>query len=152
MTQTPANPNKSSDKKGLDRLFDDLMTESTLSCHPAPTSLLEKVLQRIASEPARVWTDPDGLITAVNPAFSQLCGYSFHEIQGRKPGSFLHGPLTEQNVVKKIRSSLATRSPIDAVLTNYHKDGSPYKVKISIRPVYLKGKLQGFSAEEIKLS
>jgi PAS domain-containing protein len=53
--------------------------------------ILDRVIGRIASEPARVRTDAHGHVTQINPAFSGLCGYTFEEIRGRKPGSLLQG-------------------------------------------------------------
>lgn len=136
---------------GLSRLFDDLVASPDEAITPAPGSLRDALFQRIDSEPARVRTDENGLITATNPAFSRLCGYSFQEIRGKKPGTFLHGPLTEADVVDKIRQALAIREPIRVELTNYHKDGSPYRVQISILPRYNEGRFVGFDAEERKL-
>ena len=137
---------------GLSKLFDDLAAEPDESIPEAPHSLKEALFSRIDQEPARVRTDENGLITATNPAFSRLCGYSYSEIRGKKPGSFLHGPLTESDVVDEIRQALAAREPVRVELTNYHKDGSPYRVQIFISPRYIEGQFVGYDAEERKLS
>lgn len=137
---------------GLARLFDDLVAAPDESDSPASDSLKVALFERIENEPARVRTDENGLITETNPAFSRLCGYSFQEIRGRKPGTFLHGPLTESDVVDQIRQALSSKEPIRIELTNYHKDGSPYRVGISISPRYLDGRFVGYDAEERQLS
>ncbi|GAB4175552.1 MAG: hypothetical protein Fur0032_15390 [Terrimicrobiaceae bacterium] len=146
-------PGPASDiEQGLSRLYDDLVASQDEAVTPAPDSLRESLFQRIDNEPARVSTDENGLITATNPAFSRLCGYSFQEIRGKKPGTFLHGPLTEPEVVDQIRQALASRQPIQIELTNYHKDGSPYRVRISIVPRYREGRFDGFDAEERRVA
>ena len=114
--------------------------------------LKDLVLDRIDAEPARVDTDESGNITATNPAFSALCGYSFKEVAGRKPGNILQGADTDQNEVAKIRSALKAGKSVEARLVNYHKNSSPYRVHISITPRHDDGgNLTGFSATEVKI-
>jgi PAS domain S-box-containing protein len=135
---------------GTDRLIDAL--RSVVEDESAPASLHSRVFDRIDIEPARVETDVSGRITAINPAFSKLCGYGFAEIQGRRPGSFLQGPETEESEVLRIRQAIRAGLPVDSELTNYHKDGSPYRVRIVISPVEnVTGQLVGFRAVETKL-
>ncbi|MDX2081030.1 MAG: PAS domain-containing protein [Terrimicrobiaceae bacterium] len=118
----------------------------------SPAHLLQRVVERIDSEPARVRTDAEGHVVSINPAFSGLCGYSFPEIRGRKPGSLLQGPDTEPECVEVIREAVRTGSPCETEMFNYHKDGSRYRVKINIQPLYDEaGNLAGFEATERKL-
>ncbi|MCX7868512.1 MAG: PAS domain-containing protein [Terrimicrobiaceae bacterium] len=135
---------------GLRRLLDDLALS-----HP-PVELPRKVraslLRRIEAEPARVETDARGRIVATNPAFSALCGYAFHEIRGRKPGSFLQGEATEPEAVERLRRAIQAKLPVQVEMTNYHKNGSTYRVQIAIEPVFdASGRHTGFRAVERKL-
>jgi PAS domain S-box-containing protein len=82
-----------------------------------------------------VATNPDGLVEWVNPAFTAMCGYSLEELKGNKPGRFLQGPETEPAVVERIRQALRARSACRETLVNYHKDGSRYRVEVSIDPI-----------------
>ncbi len=137
---------------GIDRLIEDLALQSRDDSVPAPEAVKRHVLQRIDQEPARVETDLKGKIQAINPAFSGLCGYSFQEVKGRKPGTFLQGADTDPAAVQALRDAIAALCPVEVTLTNYHKDGSPYDVWISITPrVDADGKVVGFSAIEKKL-
>ena len=82
------------------------MTDLTnLSSAPflGESETLSKVLLRLEAEPARVFTDEEGGIIAINPAFSNLCGYTFGEIKGKKPGA----PLGIRTPV----TSMKTRCP-----------------------------------------
>ncbi len=118
-----------------------------------PLSLHEAVIRRISAEPARVRTDANGHVVEINPAFSGLCGFSFTEIRGRKPGSLLQGPDTEADCVEIIRSAVRDGKSCETEMWNYHKDGSRYRVRIQIEPlVDGDGKLTGFQATETKLS
>jgi len=136
---------------GLDRLMEDLTLHKYQDSPSAPEALRRQVLQRIDQEPARVETDLEGRIQAINPAFSGLCGYSFQEVKGRKPGSFLQGPETDEAAIQTLRDAIAALCPVEVNLINYHKDGSPYKVWISITPkVDDDGKVIGFCAIEKK--
>lgn len=136
---------------GLDRLIEDLTLQNHQDSPSAPEALRRQLFQRIDQEPARVETDLEGRIEAINPAFSGLCGYSFQEVKGRKPGSFLQGPETDAAAIQTLRDAIAALCPVDVTLINYHKDGSPYKVWISITPkVDDDGNVFGFCAIEKK--
>jgi PAS domain S-box-containing protein len=116
---------------------------------PAPVHLKEKLLRRIAAEPARVETDTRGGIVGINPAFTELCGYAFAEIAGRKPGSFLQGEKTEPAAVQTLREAIRDANSCEVEVFNYHKDGALYRVRIHLEPVRdADGALTGFRAEE----
>jgi len=119
----------------------------------APATLRERLFARIADEPARVTTDAQGRITAINPAFSSLCGFSFSEVSGKKPGSFLQGKKTDPAAVEVIRQAVLSGGSCVTELINYHKNGNPYRVRIAIEPLRdSHGNLRGFRATETKLS
>jgi PAS domain S-box-containing protein len=119
---------------------------------PAPVRLKEKVLQQIASEPARVETDSQGRLVAINPAFTVLCGYTFPEVEGRKPGSFLQGAESEPEAVQTLRDAVQNGRPCETSLVNYHKDGHAYRVHVQIEPIRdPEGLLKGFRAVEVEV-
>ena len=114
---------------------------------------LSKVLMRIEAEPARVFTDEKGEIIAINPAFSNLCGYTFGEIKGKKPGTFLQGPATTPESIAILRTAIQTGTPCVTEVLNYHKDKSVYRVQIELQPwADESSSLKGFMAIERKLS
>jgi PAS domain S-box-containing protein len=99
-----------------------------------------------------VATNPEGLVEWVNPAFMAMCGYSLEELKGRKPGRLLQGPDTDPTVVERIRQALRARSACRETLLNYHKDGSRYRVEVSIDPILDdEGQPLWFVARERKL-
>ncbi len=121
----------------------------------APEGLFEKILARIDQDgnktalhslspnaaesydtaPGLVVTDREGFIQWVNEDFTQLCGYHLSEIVGKKPGSFLRGPLTDPACTNAMREAALRGEPCTQELVNYHKNGEPYWVTISITPV-----------------
>lgn len=102
------------------------------SLHP---DFRKNLLARLAQEPARVETDRAGNITSINPAFTVLCGYSFAEIAGKKPGHFLQGEDSDPQAVAILREAVKTARPVEVEIVNYHKDGSPYRVAIAMAPI-----------------
>jgi len=119
---------------------------------PAPVALHDRLLSRIAAEPASVTTDVHGRITAINPAFSGLCGYAFTEMRGQKPGTFLQGERTDPAAVDIIRQAVRSGSSCTTDLTNYHKNGTAYRVRIAVEPLRdASGNLTGFRATETQL-
>lgn len=85
---------------------------------------------------AVIITDKNGYIEWVNDGFTHLCGYTAEEVKGRKPGSFLQGPLTDQQTVEYIRTNLQEHNEFTTELINYRKDGSPYWGRIAISPIF----------------
>ncbi|MFM8363663.1 MAG: PAS domain-containing protein [Verrucomicrobiota bacterium] len=119
---------------------------------PKRRFILEKIRLRLDSEPARVVTDPEGFIISINPAFTELCGHSFLDLKGKKPGSMLQGPESCPKSVALLRRAIRRRESVSTELINYHKDRSPYRVRIDLRPLFApNGKLTGFEAEERKV-
>lgn len=106
-----------------------------------PAALKARILGSVAAKPQRtepesiVVTNADGLIEWVNPAFTEMCGYTLPELRGRKPGHMLQGADTDRAAVARIRESLRERRPCGETLINYHKDGTRYRVDIQIAPV-----------------
>lgn len=114
--------------------------------------LLNAVMLRISEEPARVRADAEGRVIAINPAFSGLCGYTFEEIRGRKPGSLLQGAETTTESVVALRDAIRSRQSCRVEMVNYHKNKTTYRVQIDLSPVFNdEGCLEGFEAVEQKL-
>jgi PAS domain S-box-containing protein len=84
---------------------------------------------------AVVVTGADGLVRWVNPAFTDLCGYTLEELKGGKPGRLLQGAETDREAVARIRESVRLARPCRETLVNYHKDGGRYVVDVRIAPI-----------------
>lgn len=119
---------------------------------PAPAHLKAKVQERISAEPARVETDTQGCLVAINPAFTVLCGYTFPEVAGRKPGSMLQGKDSEAEAIQALREAIRKGVACETALVNYHKDGHAYRVHIQMEPIRNEnGELTGFRAIEVEV-
>ncbi|MGM3307765.1 PAS domain S-box protein [Anabaena sp. WFMT] len=77
---------------------------------------------------------PGPQIVYVNPAFTQMTGYTSAEILGKTP-RILQGKKTEQAALDKIRANLQTWQPVQVEMINYRKDGSEFWVELNIIPV-----------------
>jgi PAS domain S-box-containing protein len=140
----------------------ELEAISAYSCAPAladrvapPESLKSRVLAAINGLPQElrdhgfVMCGADGLVQWVNPAFSQMCGYSLEELAGRKLGPLLQGAETDQEAVARIRTAVHAKQSVTENLVNYHKSGRPYWVTISITPILdVSGDVKWFVARE----
>jgi len=141
------------DSTNIQKMIYDLQSMNASSEEALPDDMLDSVLQRIADEPARVTSDRAGDVTAVNPAFCGMCGFSFGEIRGRKPGSLLQGSETSAESIQIIREAVVAGKDCSTPMVNYHKNGSRYDVDIQVKAIcddY--GAVVGFEAEERKLS
>ncbi|MBS3803921.1 MAG: PAS domain-containing protein, partial [Oleiphilaceae bacterium] len=81
-------------------------------------------------------TDGNGKIEYINAGFEKLTGYSLEEARGKKPGPMLQGKDTDPETVKEIRYHLDRQEPFYIEILNYHKNGTPYWVSLSIAPVF----------------
>lgn len=89
-----------------------------------------------------LFSDAEGRIKWVNRAFEQTTGYLLHEVQGKFPRSFLHGPLTDKVVEKTINDLVQRQQSFTGDLVNYKKDGSPYWVHLNLCPIVVDGKTE----------
>jgi len=90
------------------------------------------------SKVAAVVSDPrhkDNPIVACNAAFMQLTGYDRDEIVGRNC-RFLRGERTEPAQTAMLRDAIAARLPVMVELTNYKKDGTPFRNAVMIAPLF----------------
>lgn len=116
---------------------------------PCPT-IKEKLARRIDTAPlenscldpligvkdeAVVFADCDGILLWSNPAFTAMCGYELQELRGKRAGKILQGELTSPEAVKQLHESMTNHKPCIVELINYHKNGTPYWVSISLTPV-----------------
>ena len=98
--------------------------------------LLNAALECAAN--AIVVTDRNGVITWVNPAFSELTGYSLEEIRGHKTNLLKSGEHPQEfyrNLWETILSGRVWRGE----MVNRRKDGSLYTVESTITPVGTEG-------------
>lgn len=97
-----------------------------------------KMLSLVADETDNsvIITNRDGLIEYTNPGFERMSGFTFDEVQGRKPGDVLQGKLTDSGTKARIRQKLDAREPFYEEILNYSKDGEPYWISLSINPIF----------------
>jgi PAS domain S-box-containing protein len=73
-------------------------------------------------------------ILYVNPAFSDLTGYSYDEVIGKDPG-ILQGPKTDRKLLGHLRETLEREDTFHGKTVNYRKDGSEFIMEWKIFPI-----------------
>lgn len=73
-------------------------------------------------------------IVYVNPAFTEMTGYTSEEALGKTP-RILQGPDTDLLVNAKIRAGLEKWQPIQVEVLNYRKDGTKFWSELNIVPL-----------------
>lgn len=76
-----------------------------------------------------------GEIEWVNEAYTQLTGYELNDCFGQKPGDLLQGNGTNPKTIARIRKKLSERISFKEEILNYHKNGTPYWIKLDITPI-----------------
>jgi sigma-54 dependent transcriptional regulator, acetoin dehydrogenase operon transcriptional activator AcoR len=79
--------------------------------------------------------DPPGpQILFVNPAFSEMTGYSQEEVLDKTP-RILQGPKSDRAMLQRLREALGRGEPFSGETINYRKDGGEYYVEWDITPI-----------------
>ncbi|MBW4489815.1 MAG: response regulator [Trichocoleus desertorum ATA4-8-CV12] len=77
---------------------------------------------------------PGPEIVYVNPAFTEMTGYTSEEVLGQTP-RLLQGPDTDRELLNDLRQHLVSGEPFHGEAINYHKDGTEYYVEWNITPI-----------------
>ena len=94
---------------------------------------------------------PDNPIIECNEAFMELTGYSRDEIVGRNC-RFLTGEGTEAWLTEKLRSGIRRRQPTMVEITNYKKDGTPFRNAVMVAPIFDDdGELECFLGSQVEV-
>lgn len=83
-----------------------------------------------------VITDAEGLTEWVNPAFETLTGFRLDDMRGQKPGALLQGDDTDPNMIRQVGAAIRMRQPFRGEILNYTRDGVPYWIDMSIKPIF----------------
>ncbi|HEX6175961.1 MAG TPA: sigma 54-interacting transcriptional regulator [Candidatus Binatia bacterium] len=79
--------------------------------------------------------DPPGpQIVFINPAFSEMTGYSEEEVLDKTP-RILQGPKSDRAMLQRLREALGRGQPFSGETVNYRKDGAEYYVEWDITPI-----------------
>ncbi len=83
------------------------------------------------AEPSE-WPGPK--IIYVNPAFTNVTGYTPEDVIGNTP-RIVQGPKSDRETLNRVRQALNNFESIDVELINYRKDGSEFWVEMTIVPI-----------------
>lgn len=85
----------------------------------------------VISDPAL----PDNPMIFVSEEFEKQTGYSVKASLGRTC-RFLQGKATDAHAIEAVRQGLQTRTRLTIDLLNFRKDGTPFKNRLRIRPIF----------------
>lgn len=101
---------------------------------PSLKSAVEHINEAVLITEGAPLTAPGPRITYVNPAFTEITGYSPAEVIGKSP-RLLQGPATESWVLARLRRRLEQGVSFEGEAINYRKDGTPYVNHWSVSPI-----------------
>jgi PAS domain S-box-containing protein len=79
-------------------------------------------------------TDPDGKITWVNPAFSDLTGYTLDEVVGKNP-RFLKSGQQDEAFYERFWKTIKAGLPWQGEMVNKRKDGRLFHEEMTVAPL-----------------
>ena len=98
-------------------------------------------------------TDSSGHIEYVNPGFTKLTGYTFDEVEGKRPGDVLQGEETDSEARRQIREKLDAKQPFYEEILNYDKSGNSYWISLAVNPVFdSNGEIERFVSIQTNIS
>src|SRR5690606_32415895 len=97
-----------------------------------------KLLSMVASQTSNfvLITDAIGKLEWVNASFENFTGYTLAEVKGRRPGSFLQGPGTDEQIKQYMSRKIKRHESFTCEILNYPKRGEPYWVQVNAQPIY----------------
>jgi PAS domain S-box-containing protein len=100
----------------------------------------ERELQKLSLVASRtsnavIITNAKEEIEWVNESFTKISGYTLEEVQGKLPSSFLQGAGTDQQTLDRVRAKIEAQQTFSEEVLNYHKNGTPYWISMSITPI-----------------
>lgn len=113
-----------------------------------------KKLSLVASKThnAVIITNNKQEIEWVNESFEKMTGFTFEEVMGKNP-KLLQGKDTDPEAIKRISEKLSKKEPLTETILNYHKNGTPYWIELTITPVLdEQGKVEKFISIESDVS
>ena len=131
-----------------DQIKDNLTREQLVSsAADRQIKLLAKLVAQIND--AVIIMGVDGHVQWVNEGFTKITGYTLAEVVGQSPEKLLHGEKTSREVTERIATKLARGEEPEEELVKYRKNGSPFWVRTSIKPIYDdEGKITHYLAVE----
>lgn len=91
-------------------------------------------LMLLGKEKVVIITDENQNIVFASSNLSRMTGYNVSEVLGKTPRIF-QGAGTEAKTKFAIRKALGRLQPFHVVLTNYKKNGQPYRCEIEAFPM-----------------
>lgn len=105
-------------------------------------TMLANIIEQ--TDDAVLITDPNGIITYVNPSFTITSGYASSELLGHKP-SVIKSGRHDRNFYKKLWETILSGESFKEVFTNRRKNGELYYEQKTITPIFGdKGKITSF--------
>ncbi|MDP2407893.1 MAG: PAS domain S-box protein [Hydrogenophaga sp.] len=101
------------------------------------TSWLQ-ILEKIVAQSANmvVITDAEQRIRWVNQTYTRVTGWALEEVQGKRAGELVRGPLTDRLLGQRLSARLRQGESVSGVeMLNYRRDGEPYTVSLNIEPI-----------------
>lgn len=111
---------------------------------PVAVDVLAQVRQAVCLTDAELDL-PGPRIQFVNAAYLDMFGCDESDVIGHSP-RFAQGPLTDRNVLDRIRAKLQAGASISAQAINYRIDRTPFRLRWSIDPIRRDGRIVRFVA------
>lgn len=80
--------------------------------------------------------DDTGRISWVNNAFVNTMQYSIHEIIGKRPSEFIHGPLSDLNTSARIKEAIKNKQAFKEEIIHYTKNKTPIWILADGQPIF----------------
>ena len=95
--------------------------------------------------------EPGPRIVYVNPAFTEMTGYTLDDVRGKSP-RLLQGPKSDRTVLRRLRESLEAGTSFRGETVNYRKDGSEFIMEWHTAPIRENGAIAYWVATQRDVS
>jgi PAS domain S-box-containing protein len=98
-----------------------------------------------------VTCDLEGVVQTLSQGASKLFGWKPEEVVGKQTVAIFHKPEVVQELVPRLLKQASEEGLFEEEVVLVRKDGTEFKARLSVRPIYRDGKIVGYMGRTVKV-
>lgn len=96
-----------------------------------------------------ITSDLEGIVQSYSEGAAKLFGWNPEEVVGKQSVAIFHQPEAVEELVLRLLKQAAEEGLFEEEVVFVKKDGTEFKARLSVRPVYREGKIVGYMGRTV---
>ncbi|MCJ2519380.1 MAG: PAS domain S-box protein [Candidatus Thermoplasmatota archaeon] len=96
-----------------------------------------------------ITSDLEGIVQSYSEGAAKLFGWDSEEVVGKQSVAIFHQPEAVEELVPRLLKQAAEEGLFEEEVVFVKKDGTEFKARLSVRPVYREGKIVGYMGRTV---